>query len=135
MTCTSSGALPSTTAEFARAQCATIRLKLLKIGAVLGITVRKVWVSLAGGYPYAELVPADPCQVDCATAEGLKKQDSHITLVSVPFSPGRGVPKLAFRDRKQSLRPRLPRSVTRPCLANISLASSLAGFHFACALW
>lgn len=41
--------------EFARAQCATIRLKLLKIGALLRITVRKVWVSLAGGYPYAEL--------------------------------------------------------------------------------
>jgi hypothetical protein len=41
--------------EFAKAQCATIRLKLLKIGALIRITVRKVWVSLAGGYPYAEL--------------------------------------------------------------------------------
>ena len=41
--------------EFAKSQCATIRLKLLKIGALLRITVRKVWVSLAGGYPYAEL--------------------------------------------------------------------------------
>jgi len=37
------------------AQCSTIRLKLLKIGAVIRITVRKVWVSLAGGYPYVEL--------------------------------------------------------------------------------
>ena len=41
--------------ELAKAQCTTIRLKLLKIGAVIRITVRKVWVSLAGGYPYAEL--------------------------------------------------------------------------------
>ena len=41
--------------EFARAQCATIRLKLLKIGALIRVTVRKVWVALAGGYPYAEL--------------------------------------------------------------------------------
>jgi hypothetical protein len=41
--------------ELAQAQCSTIRLKLLKIGAVIRITVRKVWVSLAGGYPYAEL--------------------------------------------------------------------------------
>ena len=41
--------------EWAHAQCATIRLKLLKIGALIRITVRKVWVSLAGGYPYAEL--------------------------------------------------------------------------------
>jgi hypothetical protein len=41
--------------ELAKAQCATIRLKLLKIGALIRITVRKVWVSLASGYPYAEL--------------------------------------------------------------------------------
>jgi len=41
--------------ELAKAQCSTIRLKLLKIGALIRITVRKVWVSLAGGYPYITL--------------------------------------------------------------------------------
>lgn len=41
--------------ELAQAQCATIRLKLLKIGALIRLSVRKVWVSLAGGYPYVEL--------------------------------------------------------------------------------
>jgi hypothetical protein len=41
--------------EMAKAQCNTIRLKLLKIGAQIKVTVRKVWVSLAGGYPYVEL--------------------------------------------------------------------------------
>ena len=41
--------------ELAKAQCSTIRLKLLKIGALIRITVRKVWVSLAGGYPHVEL--------------------------------------------------------------------------------
>ena len=41
--------------ELAQAQCATIRLRLLKIGALIRITVRKVWVSLAGGYPYVTL--------------------------------------------------------------------------------
>ena len=41
--------------EWAQAQCATIRLKLLKIGAMIRITVRRVWVSMAGGYPYQEL--------------------------------------------------------------------------------
>jgi hypothetical protein len=41
--------------ELAKAQCTTLRLKLLKIGALLRITVRKVWVSLASGYPYQEL--------------------------------------------------------------------------------
>ena len=41
--------------ELAKAQCATIRLKLLKIGALIRLSVRKVWVSLAGGYPYVAL--------------------------------------------------------------------------------
>ena len=41
--------------ELAQAQCATIRLKLLKIGALIRITVRKVWVSMASGYPYHDL--------------------------------------------------------------------------------
>jgi len=39
----------------ARAQCDTIRLKLLKIGAQVRLTVRKVWVSLASSSPYADL--------------------------------------------------------------------------------
>lgn len=39
----------------ARAQASTIRLKLLKIGALIRITVRRVWVSMASGYPYADL--------------------------------------------------------------------------------
>jgi len=39
---------------WAQAQATTIRLKVLKVGALLRVTVRKVWVALAGGYPYAE---------------------------------------------------------------------------------
>jgi hypothetical protein len=35
----------------ARAQCQTIRLKLLKIGALVRVTVRKAWVSFSSGYP------------------------------------------------------------------------------------
>jgi hypothetical protein len=41
--------------ELAHAQCDTLRLKLLKIGAQIRVTVRKVWIALAEGYPYAEL--------------------------------------------------------------------------------
>jgi len=41
--------------ELESAQCNTIRLRLLKIGAQIRVTVRKVWVSLAEGYPFAEL--------------------------------------------------------------------------------
>ena len=37
----------------AQVQCMTLRLKLLKIGALIRITARKVWVSMAEGYPYA----------------------------------------------------------------------------------
>jgi len=40
--------------EWAKAQCTTLRLKLLKVGALIRVTVRKVWVSMAAGYPYAE---------------------------------------------------------------------------------
>jgi len=41
--------------ELAKAQCHTIRLKLLKIGAQIRVTARKVWISLSAGYPYVEL--------------------------------------------------------------------------------
>jgi hypothetical protein len=38
--------------DFAQAQPQTIRLKLLKLGARVLVTVRKVWISLAESYPY-----------------------------------------------------------------------------------
>jgi hypothetical protein len=41
--------------EFARAQCGTIRLKLLKIGALVSVSVRRVRLRMASGYPYAQL--------------------------------------------------------------------------------
>lgn len=41
--------------EMANTQCETIRLKLFKIGANLRITVRKIWLAYASGYPYADL--------------------------------------------------------------------------------
>jgi len=41
--------------KLAKARCDTIRLKLLKIGAQIKITVRKVWVSLSESYPYQQI--------------------------------------------------------------------------------
>jgi hypothetical protein len=41
--------------ELARARCDTIRIKLLKIGAQIRVTVRRVCVHLASSYPYAIL--------------------------------------------------------------------------------
>lgn len=40
--------------DLARAQCQTIRLKLLKIGAQVRLTVRNTWISMSEAYPYAE---------------------------------------------------------------------------------
>jgi Transposase DDE domain group 1 len=37
---------------WARAQCDTIRLQLLRIGAQVRITARKVWISIANSYPH-----------------------------------------------------------------------------------
>ena len=41
--------------EIEQAQCGTIRLKLLKIGAQVQVTVRRVIVRLASSYPFQEL--------------------------------------------------------------------------------
>jgi hypothetical protein len=62
--------------ELAQAQCDTIRVKLLKIGAVIRVSVRRVAVSLSEAYPLREVfvrvwerlsaltVPLQPADVD-----------------------------------------------------------------------
>jgi len=45
--------LKGTTLETAQAD--TIRLRLLKVGAVIRVTVRKVWIALSGAYPWQDL--------------------------------------------------------------------------------
>ena len=37
---------------WARAQCGTIRLKLLKIGARVRVSVRRLWISMSSAYPW-----------------------------------------------------------------------------------
>jgi len=41
--------------ELARAQCSTIRTKLLKVGALVSLSVRRIWVRCASGYPYQRI--------------------------------------------------------------------------------
>jgi hypothetical protein len=41
--------------ELAQAQCGTIRVKLLKIAALVRVSVRRVVVALASGCPYQEV--------------------------------------------------------------------------------
>jgi len=42
--------------EMAKFQCVTIRLKLFKIGALIRLSVRKVWISISQGYPFAAVL-------------------------------------------------------------------------------
>ncbi|HEY3322022.1 MAG TPA: IS1380 family transposase [Planctomycetota bacterium] len=42
--------------DLEHAQCQTIRLKLLKIGAQIKVSVRCIWLSLAAGYPLKQLL-------------------------------------------------------------------------------
>jgi len=51
------------------------QLKLLKIGALIRITVRKVWVSPAGGYPYVALFQQVLRQAVHHAGKVLKKND------------------------------------------------------------
>jgi hypothetical protein len=44
--------------KMAKAQCGTIRLRLLKIGARVRVTVRKIWISMASGHPARDLFAA-----------------------------------------------------------------------------
>lgn len=41
--------------QLAKATCATIRTRLLKIGALIRVTVRRVWVSMSSAFPLQEL--------------------------------------------------------------------------------
>ena len=40
-------------AAAARAQCSTIRLRFLKVGARVKVSVRRVWLSFSESYPHA----------------------------------------------------------------------------------
>ncbi|MBV9081649.1 MAG: IS1380 family transposase [Acidobacteriaceae bacterium] len=50
---------------WARAQCDTIRSQLLRIGAQVRITARKVWISIASGYPHWRVFAQAHQQLRC----------------------------------------------------------------------
>jgi hypothetical protein len=41
--------------QLAQATCGTIRTRLLKIGAIIRVTVRRVWISMSSAFPLQEL--------------------------------------------------------------------------------
>ena len=51
--------------ELERAQATTIRLRLLKIGAQIRITARKIWLSMASGFPLQSLYRQAWMQLRC----------------------------------------------------------------------
>jgi hypothetical protein len=44
--------------NLSRTQTQTEQLKLLKIGALISVTARKIWISMASGYHDTELLEA-----------------------------------------------------------------------------
>jgi hypothetical protein len=55
--------------EFAEATCGTMRLRLLKIGALVRISVRRVKIAMASAYPFrAEFALAHARLTAAATA-------------------------------------------------------------------
>jgi len=57
--------LALSTTAWVRAQCGTIRLQLLRIGAQVRITARKVWVSVASSYPQWQTFARAYTQLRC----------------------------------------------------------------------
>ena len=55
--------------ELARATCGSIRLKLLKIGAQITISVRRVKIALASSYPLQELFALAHARLRCAVPQ------------------------------------------------------------------
>jgi hypothetical protein len=51
--------------HLARAQAGTIRLRLLKIGAQIRVTARKVWVQMASSFPLQTLFSQALQQIRC----------------------------------------------------------------------
>jgi hypothetical protein len=51
--------------EMEHAQVGTIRLRLLKIGAQIGVSVRRVWVKLSSSFPLQELFRQAHAQLRC----------------------------------------------------------------------
>ncbi len=84
--------------QFAVATCGTIRLKLLKIGAQVRLSVRRVKVAVASAFPYAQefalaharLRPAAarrPASARSATTQGFSANRDHRQVAAGPARP------------------------------------------------
>ena len=70
--------------QFAKATSGTIRLKLLKIGAVVRTSVRRITFAMASSYPYK---PTSRSPIPTGQCRGaLTKQQSPAVIFDPPFA-------------------------------------------------
>ena len=92
--------------QFARASCGTIRLKLLKIGALVRISVRRVVFAMASGCPWREGVhPRSPAiaECHCLTRNGYRMVNNPLDLAAI----ARHYPKRGQRSARAQPTPSL----------------------------
>ena len=77
--------------ELARATCGTLRLKLLKIGAQVTISVRRVKIALASSYPWQQMFSLAYARLDVPRPETARS--AHPAITEEKTRPG----KTAFR--------------------------------------
>jgi hypothetical protein len=90
--------------EMAKAPCQTIRLRLLKIGAQVRITVRKIWISLAVGHPGRQPVStglSQPHRRCCATMLRLSgiRTKAEVSLSESQFQAPQGAPRAILNEK------------------------------------
>ena len=83
----------------ARARADTIRARLLKVGARITVTVRKVWIAFPSGYPLQELFAHVLAALRAPPVSAIRARNPHCRAPShpIPATPG-------GRARRQRLR-------------------------------
>ena len=85
-------------ARWAKAQCGTLRVKLLKITARVRITARKVWLSFSSIYPYRDVFTAAAVALCRGPTHAHPRRGPH----APPGQPAAAttVPNSRFRSRR-----------------------------------
>jgi hypothetical protein len=96
--------------QFAKASCGTIRLKLLKLGALVRTSVRRIKFAMASGCPYQRDFRHRPCATDqCRGALTKQKQPAIIcTTVNPNTTPAPAQSRPTVELPGQRLRRRSP---------------------------
>src|SRR4029450_2019297 len=95
--------------QFAKATCATIRLKLFKIGALVRVSVRRITLAMASGYPY---------QREFAAAHAALAQRALCRTRDAPDTPQHAALARHFLARLKSGQARQSHSPSAPRLKN-----------------